>query len=293
MGFVRWCRCPAGSQSPSRFSCSQSQTAVQKWVFRGEENLPLLVNNKFPSQMTVAPLIDDFPRLVPCTQGVSQQQLGRRFGPATVASMLATQFCMMSLALPHLLRDCAQDLANQVRWSRSYQDACRAHKAEEGNFLSVAAAEWFSGLPLQWTSIEGEVCKQTFVKMFPRATSKARFDFFYHNRTCNFPLADAGRKDATDQFVQRLWRAGVGPFRVGASLSLIGGVICVAVCFALCTVLLLLWLSKKSKVIITINKFFVYIRHLQIFDDHVYILFELTSQESGSMSLRAFWVGPT
>lgn len=151
---------------------------MQKWVFRGEENLPLLVNNKFPSQITVAPLIDDFPRLVPCTQGVSQQQLGRRFGPATVASMLATQFCMMSLALPHLLRDCAQDLANQVRWSRSYQDACRAHKAEEGNFLSVAAAEWFSGLPLQWTSIEGEVCKQTFVKMFPRATSKARFDFF-------------------------------------------------------------------------------------------------------------------
>lgn len=43
---------------------------------------------------------------------------------------------------------------------------------------SVAAAEWFSGLPLQWTSIEGEVCKQTFVQMFPRATSKARFDFF-------------------------------------------------------------------------------------------------------------------
>ena len=96
--FVRWCRCPSGSQSCSRFSCSQSQMAVQKWVFHWQESLPVMVNKKFTSQIIVVSLIDDFRRLVPCTQGVSQQQLGLRFSPATVGSMLATQlffYCMM------------------------------------------------------------------------------------------------------------------------------------------------------------------------------------------------------
>lgn len=47
---------------------------------------------------------------------------------------------------------CIQDLANQIRHSLQYQDACAAKGLRPGRFLSVPMAEYLSGLPAGWTS---------------------------------------------------------------------------------------------------------------------------------------------
>ena len=41
-----------------------------------------------------------------------------------------------------------QDLANQICWSDTQLDA------DHGKVISAEAAEWFSGLPAPWTSLE-------------------------------------------------------------------------------------------------------------------------------------------
>ena len=71
------------------------------------------------------------------------------------------------------LLDCVfQDLANQIRYSEAYDKACRDAKVPMGTFLSLPAAEWFSGLPTNWTDLKGKVSPNTFKKMFPHACSK-------------------------------------------------------------------------------------------------------------------------
>lgn len=52
----------------------------------------------------------------------------------------------------------AKDLANQIRYSVSYKEAIARKNMKPGSFLSPAAGEFFSGLPLGWTSpVEGAV----------------------------------------------------------------------------------------------------------------------------------------
>lgn len=45
-----------------------------------------------------------------------------------------------------------QDVANQLRHSVRYQDACAAKGLRPGKFLSVPMGEYLSGLPAGWTS---------------------------------------------------------------------------------------------------------------------------------------------
>lgn len=77
---------------------------------------------------------------------------------------------MALLKLPQFV----EDLANQIRWSEAYSAACQNAKREPGTFLSLPAAEWFSGLPVNWTSLREKVCRKTFQSMFPHAASKER-----------------------------------------------------------------------------------------------------------------------
>ncbi|CAJ1388536.1 unnamed protein product, partial [Effrenium voratum] len=60
------------------------------------------------------------------------------------------------------------DLANQIANSTSYKQAIRARGEKPGAYLSVGAAEWFSGLPLGWSSPHaGAVDKDVVQNMFP------------------------------------------------------------------------------------------------------------------------------
>ncbi|CAK9116298.1 unnamed protein product [Durusdinium trenchii] len=51
------------------------------------------------------------------------------------------------------------DVANQVRWSTRYHASCQLAgvSPEDGKILTAEAAEWFSGLPLGWTSKKVEI----------------------------------------------------------------------------------------------------------------------------------------
>ena len=44
-----------------------------------------------------------------------------------------------------------EDLANQVRHSLEYKDACAAKGLQPGRFIGVKAGEYLSGLPAGWT----------------------------------------------------------------------------------------------------------------------------------------------
>lgn len=67
-----------------------------------------------------------------------------------------------------------QDLANQIRWSKQYMKACKEAAVPVGLHLTTAAAEWFSGVPANWTSLDHKVSKDMVSSMFPHATSKDR-----------------------------------------------------------------------------------------------------------------------
>ena len=67
----------------------------------------------------------------------------------------------------------SQDLANQVRWSEQYQSKCKAESISAGTYLTCSAAEWFSGLPRNWTSLSSSPDRKTFDAMFPKAMMKA------------------------------------------------------------------------------------------------------------------------
>lgn len=65
------------------------------------------------------------------------------------------------------------DLANQIRWSLEYRQVCEKFDMQPGTYLTVEAAEWFSGLPRHWTSLSWHPDMDTFDQMFPNARKKA------------------------------------------------------------------------------------------------------------------------
>jgi hypothetical protein len=66
-----------------------------------------------------------------------------------------------------------EDLANQIRWSLEYRQVCEKFDMQPGTYLTVEAAEWFSGLPRHWTSLSWHPDMDTFDQMFPNARKKA------------------------------------------------------------------------------------------------------------------------
>lgn len=52
--------------------------------------------------------------------------------------------------------------------------ACKEAAVPVGLHLTTAAAEWFSGVPANWTSLDHKVSKDMVSSMFPHATSKDR-----------------------------------------------------------------------------------------------------------------------
>lgn len=109
-----------------------------------------------------------------------------------------------------------EDLANQIRHSVTYQNACRAAKVSLGQYLALPAAEWFSGLPTNWTSLESKVCKKTFEQMFPHALSKALWAVchcFVPSRKCLWQrsLLQAGKAPCISLF------SGCGALELGLS----------------------------------------------------------------------------
>lgn len=70
------------------------------------------------------------------------------------------------------VRRLPQDLANQIRWSKAYKDACAqsGRSPAEGKFLCPRIGEWFSGLPRNWTCpVRGAVDPSSFDAAFPDA----------------------------------------------------------------------------------------------------------------------------
>lgn len=66
------------------------------------------------------------------------------------------------------------DLANQIYHAPEYKRACQSANEPAGKYLSVEAGEWFSGLPLGWTSLKQGIIKHSvFDSMFPDAKLQA------------------------------------------------------------------------------------------------------------------------